>query len=120
MAATFAPYVAVVPPRYLPVRDRSMVYVRRRVLVSLVLLAVVAATWLGVGSVLANRGGDPASAPTVRPASATQVYVAQPGDTMWSLAQRFRGDASAQAYLDALIDANGGTSIAVGQAITLP
>ncbi len=120
MAATFAPFVVVVPQRALPSRQREMVYVRRRVLVSLVLLAVVVAIWLGVGSVLANRGGDPASASTVRPADATQVYVAQPGDTMWSLAQRFGGTSSAENYLDELIAANGGTSVAIGQAITLP
>lgn len=121
MAATFAPYVAVVPPRYLPVRDRSMVYVRRRVLVSLVLVAVVVAVWLGAGTVLANRGGEPASTSTVRPAIApAQVYVAQPGDTMWSIAARFHGAQPETRYVDALVGLNGGASLEVGQAIALP
>lgn len=125
MAATFAPFVVVVPQRALPSRQREMVYVRRRVLVSLVLLAVVVAIWLGVGSVLANRGGDPASASTARPAlhsaaAAVAVHVVQPGDTLWSLAQRYHGQTLVDDYLDQLIALNGGTAVSVGQAITLP
>ena len=118
---TLAPYVVVVPARLAPVRRRPLVYVRRRVLVSLMLVAVVAAVWLGAGTVLANRGGEPASASTVRPALApAQVYVAQPGDTMWSIAERFHGSAAPTAYVDQLIGLNGGAALEVGQAITLP
>ncbi len=126
MAATLAPqplapYVVVVPARLAPVRRRPLVYVRRRVLVSLTLVAVVAAVWLGAGTVLANRGGDPASASTVRPALApAQVYTAQPGDTMWSIAERFHGSQPTTAYVDELIGLNGGAALVVGQAITLP
>ena len=118
---TLAPYVVVVPSRLAAVRRRPMVYVRRRVLVLLMFVAVVVAVWLGAGTVLANRGGDPASASTVRPALApAQVYVAQPGDTMWSIAQRFHGSAAAAHYVDELIGLNGGAALEVGQAITLP
>lgn len=118
---TLAPYVVVVPSRFAPVRRRPVVYVRRRVLVSLVLVAVVAAVWLGAGTVLANRGGEPASTSTVRPAIApTQVYVAQPGDTMWSIAARFHGSQPETRYVDELVGLNGGASLEVGQAIALP
>ena len=126
MAATLAPQslapsVVVVPSRLAPVRRRPLVYVRRRVLVSLTLVAVVAAVWLGAGTVLANRGGDPASASTVRPALApAQVYVAQPGDTMWSIAERFHGSTPAAVFVDQLVGLNGGAALEVGQAITLP
>ena len=133
MAATListpqVPYMVVVPSRWSAGRPSTQVFVRRRLLVSLVLVAVAVGVCLGAGNVLANRGGDPASASTVRPGQsiaaaapvAAQVYVAQPGDTMWSIAQQFHGSHSQADFLDALIAANGGTSLQVGQAITLP
>ncbi len=118
---TLAPYVVVVPSRLAPARRQPLVYVRRRVLVSLMLVAVVVAVWLGAGTVLANRGGDPASASTVRPALApAQLYVAQPGDTLWSIAARYHGSRPTAQYVDQLVGLNGGASLEVGQAITLP
>lgn len=122
MAATLAPYTVVMPHRFAGGRPSTRVFLRRRLLVSLVLVAVAAVIWLGAGNVLANRGGDPASASTVRPAVAAtaQQYVAQPGDTMWSIALRFRGTASQADYLDALLQINGGAALRVGQTLTLP
>jgi LysM repeat protein len=71
----------------------------------------------GAGNVLANRGGAPASAAAVRPAS---TYVVQPGDTLWSIAAANHGEASQSTYVDALVSVNGGASLQVGQVITLP
>lgn len=119
-------YSVVVPARFAaPQTPRaaqqhtSVVYIRRRVLVSLVLAAVVAVVWLGAGSVVANRGGDPASASAVRP-TATVTYVVQAGDSMWSIAAAHRGGHSQVDYVDMLIDANGGSSIEPGQQLILP
>lgn len=125
MAATFAPstvpYTVVVPARLVPVARTerpasTQVYVRRRVLVMLVLIAVVVALVAGAGTVLANREGAPASASAVRPAIS---YLVQPGDTLWSIAQAVRGSATA-AYVDTLVVVNGGAGLQVGQVITLP
>ncbi len=121
MAATLAPYTVVVPSRLAPAaraeqRASTQVYVRRRLLVSLVLVAVVVALVAGAGNVLANRGGAPASASAVRPAIS---YVVQPGDTLWSIAQSVRGTAT-PSYVDTLVAVNGGASLQVGQVITLP
>lgn len=92
--------------------------VRRRRLVAVVFLAAfVFALFVGASQVLANRGGAPASTSTVRPAT---EYVVQPGDTLWSLAERFHGPFPRGAYLDRLIDANGGAALAVGQLVMLP
>jgi LysM repeat protein len=92
--------------------------IRRRRLVAVVFLAsFVLALLIGAGRVLANRGGDPASTPAVRPAT---EYVVQPGDTMWSLAERFHGSFARSGYLDRLLDANGGPALQVGQVLTLP
>lgn len=122
MAATLVPYTVIMPARFGSVardetRPTTRLFVRRRLLVSIVLVAVVVALWVGAGSVLANRGGAPASTSAVRPAT---TYVVQPGDTMWSIASQFHGDASQVGYVDALVAVNGGASLQVGQVMTLP
>lgn len=122
MAATLAPYTVIMPARFGSVaRDESRptteLFVRRRLLVSFVLVAVVVTLWVGAGSVLANRGGAPASTSAVRPAT---TYVVQPGDTMWSIASQFHGHSSQVGYVDALVAVNGGASLQVGQVMTLP
>jgi len=107
MSATFS---AVVP--------RSQPdYVRRRVMVVGLLVFALALVLFGAGQVLASRGGDPASTPAARPATA---YIVQPGDTLWSLAQTFHGPWSRASYLDRLIDGNGGSQLEAGQLILLP
>ena len=127
MTATFAPYTVIVPARLGDGRARTeqpstQVFVRRRLLVAFVFIAIVGALWVGGGSVLANRGGAPASTSAVRPASVSSAasYVVQPGDTIWSIAQRFHGEGSQMRYVDALVAINGGSALQVGQVMTLP
>jgi len=110
-------YTVVLPARLADPRPAAEVYVRRRLLVGLVLVAVVVAVWFGAGSVLANRGGVPASAAAVRPAT---TYVVQPGDTLWSIAAAHHGDAAQSSYVDLLVQRNGGTTVQIGQLLTLP
>lgn len=105
----------------------SHIYARRRMMALLCLCVIVLVLFVGAGHVVANRGGAPASASMIRPASsapilppAAHVYVAQAGDTMWSIGQRFHGHDPLAEYVDALIKANGGTKIQVSQAIALP
>jgi LysM repeat protein len=106
-------FTVVVPRSY----SVERVFLRRRLMVLGVVVFVLALALFGAGQVLANRGGDPASTPTVRPATA---YIVQPGDTLWSLAATFHGPWSQSAYLDRLIDDNGGSQLAVGQLVELP
>ena len=105
------------PARRVDNRPSTQVFLRRRVLVALVFIAVFVALTIGAGSVLANRGGAPASTSAVRPAIS---YVVQPGDTVWSISENLRGGASQSDYVDALVSALGGASLQVGQVITLP
>ena len=49
-----------------------------------------------------------------------RIHVAEPGDTLWSIADAYRGDVGRDRFIDALIDLNGGTGIQVGQAVHLP
>lgn len=73
MSATLASYTVVVPARLRAAvaeqRPATQVFVRRRLMVAMVFIAVVVALSVGAGSVLANRGGAPASTSAVRPAS---------------------------------------------------
>ena len=122
MSATLASYTVVVPARLRAAavaeqRPATQVFVRRRLMVAMVFIAVVVALSVGAGSVLANRGGAPASTSAVRPAT---TYVVQPGDTIWSIAQRFHGEGSQMRYVDALVAINGGSALQVGQVMTLP
>jgi hypothetical protein len=125
-------------------RPSHAVYVRRRLVVGLVLLLLGTLTLLGVRTMLADRGGVPASTLAIRPASAlaqpeaapavatptlatpadpaavAAVYVVRSGDTIWSVAEDRHGGRSIDDYVEALIDSNGGTSLQVGQQLVLP
>ncbi len=126
--AVVIPGQFVNPRQFGEFRSESRVYARRRLTVVLTLVATVLVLLVGTGHVVANRGGAPASASTIRPATAVapssaraaNVYVVQAGDTLWSIGQRFHGHAALVDYVDALVSANGGTQLQVSQAITLP
>ncbi|CAN5563683.1 hypothetical protein BH10ACT2_BH10ACT2_04820 [soil metagenome] len=98
-------------------RRPNHVYIRRRIMVASVFFSLVAALGVGAGNVLANRGGVPASASVVRQAN---TYLVQPGDTMWSIAEVHRDGANLMHFIDDMIALNGGTTLQIGQQITLP
>ena len=119
----------VIPGQFGEYRGASQIYARRRTMVLLTLATIMLVLVLSAGHVVANRGGAPASASMIRPATpalaipapaAAAVYVVQPGDTMWSIGERFHGDAVLADYVDNLVAANDGTVLQVSQAITLP
>ena len=119
-------------------RPAHSVYMRRRLAVGLLAAAAVAVLGLSANTVLANRGGVPASTPTVRPAnvavapgampiampaavaSTAVTYIVQPGDSIWQLAAQFHGTHGFNNYVDSLIAANGGTVLQPGQILVLP
>jgi nucleoid-associated protein YgaU len=98
-------------------RDES-VYRRRRAVVGVVSAVLIAVASVATHDVLAGSGGVPASAAVSLPARTS--VVAQPGDTLWSIASAHHGEASLTRYLDSLVDLNGGASIQPGQLIVLP
>jgi len=119
---------AVIPAPYAVGRRSAATYARRRLLV-LVVLAVVLVLLVGTGHVVANRGGAPASASAIRPESpqaapgatgAAPIYVVQPGDTLWSIGERFHGSTPLVDYVDHLVAMNGGTTLQIAQPISLP
>jgi Tfp pilus assembly protein FimV len=99
-------------------------YRRRRLAVGLVAMAVLISGGLAVRATLGGLGGVPASVPAARPVVATPAsggaYVVQPGDTLWSIAQRFHGERDLSAFVDELVELNGGTGLQPGQQLGLP
>jgi LysM repeat protein len=95
---------------------------RRFVVGGVVGLAFIVAMF-GVIAMSAGLSSSPASAASaaqldVQPSPA--VHVAQAGDTMWSIANTYRGDVDRGRFIDALIRLNGGVEIQAGQAVWLP
>ena len=106
--------------------DAGVNYTARRAAATLIvvfLVASVAIAGSALGGALADVGGRPAAA-SVGGAAAdmpgVRIHVAQPGDTLWSIADRHRGEVGQRRFVDALIDVNGGTVIEIGQAVRLP
>jgi hypothetical protein len=95
--------------------------VRRAVaaLVVVVAILLVAAIVPAAAGAVSGLGGTPAVASETAP-TAARLYVAGPGDSLWSIAEHHRGGVDHDRYLDALISLNGGTGIHVGQAVRLP
>lgn len=101
-----------------PVSART--YQRRRAVVGAVLAVFVACGIVFTHDVLAGSGGVPASAAAGQPALVRATVTAQPGDTLWSIAQANRGEVPAGRYVDKLVSLNGGASIQAGQQVVLP
>jgi LysM repeat protein len=117
------PMTATLYPSDLYPSDTQANYALRRAvaaaLVVIVLALVAIAASASVGALL-DVGGRPAAASDVAAAPIVRIHVAQPGDTLWSIAEQYRGDVGQGRFVDALIAVNGGTSIQAGQAVRLP
>jgi nucleoid-associated protein YgaU len=123
MTATLTTTALRNPPRARRQRVRrpsAATYRRRRAIVGTITAAIAAVGILATHDVLAGSGGVPASAAAGLPAHERVSVIAQPGDSLWTIASEYHGDASLTRYLDTLVDLNGGATIQVGQAIVLP
>lgn len=110
-------------------RTAQAVYVRRRLVVGLVLVALCSLLGFTAHEVLADRGNVPASIPAIRPAGnpgavvaspGAQLYTVQPGDTLWEIAEGVHGEDGLADYVDQLVSLNGGTALQPGQQLFLP
>ena len=115
-------YVRVERRPSAPVRPN---YAVRRAVVATIAVVLIAAAAVAVSAmvgVVVDVGGRPAAASDIdtRASSVQASHVAQPGDTLWTIADRYRGEVGHVRFVDALVDLNGGTRIEVGQAVLLP
>jgi nucleoid-associated protein YgaU len=101
-------------------RVSAATYRRRRLVVGVVAAALVTLTGFALQTV-GDRGGVPASAAAIAPELAPgSSYVVQPGDSLWTIAERVSGAGDVSRYVERLISLNGGTAIQVGQQLRLP
>lgn len=119
----------VIPGQFGDARPTAQTFARRRLAVLVVVCSIALVLLVGTGHVVANRGGAPASASAIRPAApeaapaqagAAHLYIVQPGDTLWSIGERFHGHTPLADYVDDLVAANGGTTLQIAQPLTLP
>lgn len=99
---------------------RPAVVRRRRVLLGIVatgLLVALALPWGGSGGrPLATSG----SAPAGDPIAAHALYVVQPGDTLWTIAERLDPSGDPRVIVGELASRLGGDTIRAGEQIRLP
>ena len=97
-------------------------YALRRLVVGGLATMTLIVGMLGLVGMSAGLAGSPASAASAASAEAVapSVHVAQSGDTLWSIANTYRGDVDRDRFIDVLIRMNGGVEIQAGQAVWLP
>ena len=95
-------------------------YALRRLLVGTTAAVALAFGLVAAVGVSAGVSGSTASAAPVVDVVAPSVHVAQAGDTMWSIANTYRGEVDRDRYIGALINANGGVDVQAGSAVLLP
>ena len=110
--------LAVAARRRARPRRSEATYRRRRAVVGTALAAFVAVGAVTAYDVLAGSGSAPASAVASQPARAS--VIAQPGDTLWAIAELHHGEIPIMRYVDQLVALNGGASLVAGQSVVLP
>ncbi len=102
-----------------PVGRRLAPRVYRRRRAAALMLAVLSV--VGLGGLLADPlGAAPVDASGPVAASTPRTVIAQPGDTIWALAHRHRGEIDHGRFVEMLIAANGGPSLQAGQRVVIP
>jgi hypothetical protein len=102
----------------LPLPDRPVTaatYRRRRLVAGLLVVLVLVVVVL-TASRLVGGGATPVD--RSRPIAEVSVLV-QPGDTVWSIAESLAGTGDVRPIVDAIVAANGGADLAVGERLLL-
>lgn len=90
------------------------------VVIALVFLVGVVAIGRGALSDLAPSPTGPTAAASTGGAASARTVVAQPGDTLWSIARDLQPAGDIRPLVDALVAANGSTAIDAGDRIVVP
>jgi nucleoid-associated protein YgaU len=111
------PTLRLVRPRPVARRGRrasTATFRRRRLVAGAVALAVL----VMVGKAGAALGGSPLAVPERRPAATR--HVVQPGDTLWSIAERLEPGRDPRPIVDELAAAHGDDQLVPGEVIVRP
>jgi hypothetical protein len=96
------------------------IYRRRRRVVGVAVAIAVTVLTLGAQATFTGSGRGPASAAGAGAVAAERSVRATAGDSLWSIAEEYRGEVGINRYIDKLVELNGGTTIQVGQLVRLP
>ena len=110
------PVLVVLPP---VTRPEARVYRRRRLALLCAVLSVLVLPALLVAASGSSHTVTPASTAAPAVAPARSVYVVQPGDTLWSIAQKLDPTGDPRETVDRLVDLNGGSALQPGQRLRL-
>ena len=119
------PHLVLVPPHRshdLRPPSRRVALRRRRLVAAAALVILVLALQLAMHLASAWLGGGSLAVPEPRSAAATasSVYVVQPGDTLWTLARRAQPEGDVRELVGRLAAARDGRPLQAGQRIVLP
>jgi hypothetical protein len=96
------------------------VYRRRRALTLLAVISVVAALVLGLQGLLAVSGEKPLTASQRSGVEPGRVYVVQPGDTFWAIAERLHPGEDPRPLVSRMVAAHGRAVLVAGERLPLP
>ncbi len=100
--------------RLTPSCRRRAAFVRRQLVVGALTVALAGGA-LAVGFQVGHAGAELEGPPPAAP-----VYVVQPGDTLWVIAERLAPTVDPQRAVSALVRSAGGASLTPGQRIAVP
>ncbi|MEI7592813.1 MAG: LysM domain-containing protein [Actinomycetes bacterium] len=101
-------------------RLHPAIYRRRRLGVALAMVTVaVMASFAVTNASKVSANGAPTSPVSVTKATATDSYVVQAGDTLWSIARRIHPSGDVRGVVDRLADRAGSTVLQPGQSIRI-
>jgi nucleoid-associated protein YgaU len=95
-------------------RASAATFWRRRLIAGAVALAAL----VMAGKAGAALGGSPLAVPERAPAATR--HVVQPGDSLWSIAQRFEPGGDPRPVVDALVAARGTETLLPGEVVVRP
>lgn len=106
----------------LPVRPSRLRYMVRRMVAASVLVAVLAGSWAALSAMASMELPPGATASGAMPqiVSGESVYVAGPGDTLWTIARALQPIGDVRPLVRELSELNGGSGLEVGQPVRLP
>jgi Tfp pilus assembly protein FimV len=93
----------------------------RRLLPGAATLAVLVGSWIGVGALAASANAvTVVRLPGTVPVHGGLLYVAKPGDTLWSIATRVEPGADPRSLVDSLENQLNGNVLLPGDRLVLP